>query len=93
MQVQHDVLDKFGKKAKKKKPHGNLNGKSSSRKMREVQNIVEKMLVKKHAHNIFFKKIAIQFNDINHASSGTIIPSTVEKLWGKPYKKNRAKSN
>ena len=33
----------LGKKAqKKKKPHENSNGKSSSRKMREVQNIVEK---------------------------------------------------
>ena len=36
----HDVSDKFGKKLKQNKTHGNSNGKSSSPKMREVPNII-----------------------------------------------------
>ena len=50
----HDVSDKFGKKLIQNKNHENSNGKSSSRKTREVQNIVAKKLgLKKETHKTF----------------------------------------
>ena len=56
----------LGKSSNKRKTHENLNGKSSSRKMREVQNIAEKIVeLKKHKTFVLLKKNVIQFNDIN----------------------------
>ena len=66
----------LGKSSNKRKTHGNSNGKSPSCKTREVQNIIaKKMSSKKETHKTYCSKInIIQLNDINHASSRTMIP-------------------